>query len=351
MTASGVTKLRDRLQMPERGQGEPAASGRKASRRVRKRWRLIGAAVVLAAALLVLNAIIVSAETRPAEVTHPRGQLLDLGGGEQQLVDEGPSRGRALVLLHCFVCSLHSWEKVADRISARERVLRLDLLGFGGSAKPDSGYAIADQADYLAAALRKLGVERTVVAGNSFGAVVATALAERHPELVAGVVLVDMAPELSYGDTPALQWLSYQQIIGQLLRRITPDSRAKSTIEDRLFSPGFNPARAFPDPERIVDDFRATTFTSYTKTGEAIDDYMSEAPLDERLAATGKPALVVFGSEDQVYPAKQSLDAYKDVPQARAALVPGAGHAPQLEDAGSVARLLLRFTRSVGHER
>jgi pimeloyl-ACP methyl ester carboxylesterase len=347
MTAAGVSTRRRHGRTPESAPDDAAVTGPNKGRGIRKRWHFIAAAGLLVAALLVINALIVSAETRPATVTHPRGELLELGGGEQQVVDDGPRRERALVLLHCFVCSLHSWQKVADRVSPRERVVRLDMLGFGGAAKPDSGYAIADQADYLAAALRKLGVKRAVVAGNSFGAVVATALAERHPDLVAGVVVVDMAPELSYGDTPILQWFSYQQVVGQLLRRITPDSTAKSTIEDRLFSPGFDSSRAFPDPNRIVDDYRATTFTSYTKTGEAIDDYMSKASLDERLAATGKRALVVFGSKDQVYPADESLDAYRGVPRASTALVRGAGHVPQLEDPASVVRLLLQFA----HER
>lgn len=309
----------------------------------RRRWRYIAAAALLVVILLVLNAIIVSGQTKPAELTHPRGQLLELGGGKQQLVDEGPRRERAFVLLHCYVCSVYSWQGVSNRVSARERVMRFDLLGFGGSAKPESGYAIADQADYVAAALRRLGVGRVVVAGNSFGAVVATALAERHPELVAGVVLVDMAPDQSYSDIPLLQRLSYPPIIGQLLRRITPDSQVESTIEDRLFSPGFDPANAFPERDRIVEDYRATTFTSYAKSAEATDDYVSEAPIDERLAATGKPALVVFGSEDQVFPAKKSLNAYEDVPRTSTVLIRGAGHAPQLEQPRSVVRLLLRF--------
>jgi pimeloyl-ACP methyl ester carboxylesterase len=312
--------------------------------RGRRLWRLIAPAALLAViALLVVNALIVSAETKRAELTHPRGELLELEGGEQQIVDEGPRRERALVLLHCFVCSLHSWQKVADEVSARERVARLDLLGFGGSAKPESGYAIADQADYVAGALQTLDIRRAVVAGNSFGGVVATALAERHPELIAGVVLVDMAPDQSYGNMPLLQRLSYQPLIGQLLRRITPESTVEGTIEERLFSPDFDPGRAFPDEGQIIEDYRATTFTSYTKSAEATDDYVGERPLDERLAATGKPALTIFGSEDQVYSAKKSLSAYQGVSQTSTSLVPGAGHAPQLEQPRRVARLLLRF--------
>ena len=317
--------------------------GRGARRARLGRWQIAGVLVALLAALLVGNALLIDAETRSAEATHPRGQLLDLPAGQQQVVDQGPKRRQALVLLHPYVSSVHSWEKVAEATAAKLRVVRLDLLGFGGSAKPDSGYAIEDQADYLAAALQGLDVRRTVVAGNSYGAAVATALAERHPGLVAGVVIVDQAPDReSYSDPSALQWLSYQQVIGQLLRRITLDSQAETTIEESLFSPDFDPDKAFDDPDRIIKDFRATTHTSYTESAEAFDDY-TETPLDERLTAIGKPTLIVFGSEDRVYRVEDSLEGFRDVPNAKSVLIEGAGHAPQLEQPERVARLLLGF--------
>ena len=307
------------------------------------RWQIAGALAALVTALLVVNALLIDAETRSAEVTHPGGRLLDLAGGQQQVVDQGPNRREALVLLHPYVSSVHAWEQVAEATAARLRVVRLDLLGFGGSAKPDSGYAIEDQADYLAAALERLDVRRAVVVGNSYGAAVATALAERNPRLVAGVVIVDQAPyRANYSAPPVLQWLSYRPIIGQLLRRITLDSQVESTIEERLFSPDFEPDQAFDDPDRIIKDFRATTYTSYIESAEAFDHY-TETPLDERLTALGRPTLIVFGSEDQVYRAEDSLKGFHDVPNAKSVVIEGAGHAPQLEQPEEVASLLRDF--------
>jgi pimeloyl-ACP methyl ester carboxylesterase len=308
-----------------------------------RRWAIAGGVTLLIAALLVANALLIDAETRSAEVTHPSGQLLDLPGGEQQIVDQGPRSERGLLLLHPYVSSVYAWEKVAEATNARLRVVRADLLGFGGSAKPGDGYAIEDQADYLAAALGELGVRRTIVAGNSFGAAVAVALAERQPDLVAGIVIVDQAPNRKdYDDPSTLQELSYRPIIGQLLRRITPDDEAESTIKELLFSPDFDPDQAFDDPDRIIEDFWATTYTSYTESGKAFDDY-TETPLDERLTALGKPTLIIFGSEDQSYEVEESLEGFSEVPGAKAITVEGAGHAPQLEQPERVSRLLLDF--------
>jgi pimeloyl-ACP methyl ester carboxylesterase len=126
-------------------------------RRRPARWAIAGGVIALLAVLLLVNAVLINAETKPAEVTHARGQLLDLPGGEQQIVDQGLRSEQALLLLHPYVSSVYSWEKVAEATDSRFRVVRVDLLGFGGSEKPDSGYAIEDQADYLAAAMERLG--------------------------------------------------------------------------------------------------------------------------------------------------------------------------------------------------
>ena len=65
--------------------------------------------------------------------------------------------------------------------------------------------------------------------------------------------------------------------------------------------------------------------------------------LTRRLTAIGKPTLIVFGSEDRVYRVEDSLEGFRDVPNAKSVLIEGAGHAPQLEQPERVARLLLGF--------
>ena len=64
------------------------------------------------------------------------------------------------------------------------RVVAVDLLGFGGSEKPDAGYSIEEQADLVAQALSRLGVHEATVVGHSLGGTVVDALAERPADLV-----------------------------------------------------------------------------------------------------------------------------------------------------------------------
>ncbi|MFP3962309.1 alpha/beta hydrolase [Actinomadura fulvescens] len=77
------------------------------------------------------------------------------------------------------------------------RVIRIDLLGHGQSAKPaDRSYATRDQARRVGAALDRLGVRRATVVGHSSGGVVATALAEQRPDLLTALALINTGPSL-----------------------------------------------------------------------------------------------------------------------------------------------------------
>src|ERR687891_3018421 len=140
---------------------------------MRRGWKILIAVVVVLAALLAVNALIVDNQTKEAEVTVEGGQILSLPGGDVQVVEQGPvlrSRpGAPIVLLHCYSCSLHWFDELAPLLARRHRVVRIDLLGHGGSQKPGSGYEIDQQAALVAGALDELGVEAAVVVGHSMG--------------------------------------------------------------------------------------------------------------------------------------------------------------------------------------
>jgi pimeloyl-ACP methyl ester carboxylesterase len=303
------------------------------------------ATILLAAFALILaiNTLVTNAETERAEATHPRGQILDVAGHSLQVVDDGPRRGMPVVLLHCYLCSLHSWASVAERLRSEARVVRIDLLGFGGSQKSRSGYSVEEQASYVAAVMERLGIAEAVVVGNSYGAGIATALAETHPGKVSGVGVVDMAPDLDYGDRPRLQTLSYTPVLGQLMRRLTPAGEVKKTISERMFSPDFDAESAYPEPDRVMKDFDATTYTSYKQTADSYEAYTEERPLSDRLAVVAKPVLVLFGSEDRTFPAQRSIEGYRGVKGAKSVVIEGAGHLPQVEQPGPVAAALRAF--------
>jgi pimeloyl-ACP methyl ester carboxylesterase len=304
------------------------------------------AVVVLLAVLLAINTVVVDNQTKGAEVTIDGGELLQLPGGEAQVYEQGPDdprgAGAPIVLIHCYSCSLHWWDRLAPLLAEGHRVIRIDLLGHGGSEKPSSGYDIPAQAALVAAALDRLHVQGAVVVGHSMGFSVATALADRATQLVDRLVDIDEGPSTDVCELPFLARLGYAPVLGEAIWRLSPDFAVEDAYGD-AFAPGYDIESGFPNPDQVVDDYSAMTFTSYSEARDANDSYLDEAPLDQRLRQIPVPLLAIFGSEDQICDPDESLAAYAAVPGARTATVEGAGHSPNVEKPQETAVLIERF--------
>jgi pimeloyl-ACP methyl ester carboxylesterase len=293
------------------------------------------------AALLAVNTLIVECETKPAEVTVAGGRILRLPGGDMQVLEKGPRNGSPIVLIHCYTCAIEWWSRLIPLIDRNHRVIAVDLRGFGGSEKPSSGYSIEDQAAFVAEALRRLHVREATVVGHSLGGTVATALAELPGGYVRRLAIIDQAPEERFskglGFTAELSTLP---VLGPALWQVTPDFAVKEGLQV-AFAPGHEV------PDEFVEDFDRMTYTSYdSESSEA--DFMSEEPLDRRIERLGVPLLAIFGAEDQIFEAKPALAAYARVPGAETALVPGAGHSPNVERPARTAALVLGFAQGRG---
>jgi pimeloyl-ACP methyl ester carboxylesterase len=296
---------------------------------------LIGVLGVLAV-LLAINTLVVEGETKSASVTVPGSRILRLPGGDMQVLEKGPRGAPPIVLLHCYTCSIVWWQRLIPLLDRDHRVLAVDLRGFGGSEKPRSGYSMEDQATFVAEALKRLDVHGATVVGQSLGGTVGTALSEVPGGYAKRLVIIDQAPEERFSKGIGFTAeLSTTPVIGPALWQVTPDFAVKEGLQV-AFAPGFEV------PDEFVDEFNRMTYTSYDSDGEE-GDYMDAEPLDRRIERTGTPLLAIFGAEDQIYESKQALAAYAKVPDAQTALVPGAGHSPNVEKPARTAALILRF--------
>ncbi len=302
---------------------------------------IIGGLIVL----LLLNALVVSNETKAAYVRDEGARLVDTSSGTLQVLDQGDPQGSPIVLLHCATCSMDWWDNLAPLLEQDHRVIRIDLLGMGGSDKPGSGYSMDDQASAVAEALAKLHVVGATVVGHSLGGSVAVAVAEQSPQLASRIVIVDQSPDDGFEHESLGEHLSMWPVIGQAVARlvqVAPASMVRGEY-DQAFAPGYNIASGFDNPDQPVDDLRTMTYTSLKETIDAEQDYVDESPLDKRLEALHLPLLVIFGAEDQIYDPQAAIARYGQVPGAQTHLIPGAGHSPNVEKPNLVAPLILAF--------
>jgi pimeloyl-ACP methyl ester carboxylesterase len=301
-------------------------------------WKIAIGVVVALLVLGGINAFVIDAETKPAEATEPGGRIVSLPGGDVEVVEDGPRNGPPVVLIHCFTCAINWWDGMIPRLAASHRVVAVDLLGHGGSEKPTSGYSIENQADLVAQALGRLGVRDAEVVGHSLGGPVSIALAEQSPQLVDRLVAIDSIPDSSYGDVGLIGELPFKPVIGQTLWRVKPDF----SIEDGLgvaFAPGFDV------PDAFVEDVKRMTYSSYTGSHDAFDEYTGEKPLPQRAAATGKPILAIMGAEEQIASDPGAALAAYRAAGAQTKLIAGAGHSPNVEKPIQVAALVEAFDR------
>lgn len=136
-------------------------------------------------------AIVTHRRARKAEQDNPpEGNFVEIDGVRLHYVEKG--QGEPLVLLHGNGSLLQDFELsgLMDLAAERFHVIAFDRPGYGYSARPrDEVWTPAAQSDLLHAALQKLGLERFMVLGHSWGATVAIALALQYPAAVTGLVL------------------------------------------------------------------------------------------------------------------------------------------------------------------
>jgi pimeloyl-ACP methyl ester carboxylesterase len=301
-------------------------------------WKILIGVVVVLVVLLGLNTLSVDHETKAAGVTEPGGKILDLSGGSLEVVERGPKTAEPIVLIHCFTCAINYWNAMIPRLARRHRVIAVDLLGHGGSEKPSSGYSVTNQADVVAEALGKLGVRNAEVVGHSLGGAVAVALAQRSPQLVNRVFIIDTPPTHEEGDLGLVAKLGFAPVVGEAFWRIKPDFAVKKGLEV-AFAPGFDV------PDEFVEDVDRMTFSAYDDSASGFDDYTKEEALDQRMRETGKPLMVIMGAEEQIVnePAKRLAEYRSTVPGTKTKLITGAGHSPNVEKPALTAALVLSF--------
>jgi pimeloyl-ACP methyl ester carboxylesterase len=256
---------------------------------------------------------------------------LPLDDGDIHVCQDGPRDAPALLLIHGSAASTRSWDPLVPTLTRSHRVIRIDLLGCGRSAKPAGlSYEIPDQARRVGEALDRLGVNHAIVVGHSSGGAVATALTEQRPDLVTAVVLINTGP-------------SMDAFIAPESAAIGPSQWPPTDEQIRQFaSTGFGRA-GYQIPQEVVDDLRGTSYHVFAALMQAPRDYLKQQALPDRLAVLGKPLLVIFGEDDRRWRSSSAAD-YRAVPGARVELLPRLGHSPILEDPPRTATPLLAFT-------
>lgn len=233
--------------------------------------------------------------------------------------------GSALVLVHGMFGDHLDWEPVLEPLAARHRVIAVDLPGFGASDKPDREYTADFFLETLDGLLEELGVERAALAGNSFGGILATLYAARHPDRVSRLILVAGGGLRPFSERE--RQLYTARFSEQAIAALTP------ALQTEIFAPIF--ARESPHRERYLAKQHAKLarpdFPAYARSVARAVRLAVEADLGGVLPQLVCPTLLLWGAADLVLPVAQAREALGRLARGELRVLPGCGHVPQLD--------------------
>ena len=250
--------------------------------------------------------------------------IVQAGGWRLHVRDDGPRDRPAVIMIHGFGSSLHTWEPWAQALAPEFRVIRFDLPGSGLSPPDPAGdYSDARSLTVLAALMDRLRLQRATLIGNSIGGRIAWTFAASHPDRVDKLVLVSpdgfASPGFAYGAAPSVAPTL------DLMRYVLPRPLLRASLKPAYGDPS---ALSEATVTRYHDLMRAPGVRAALLARMRQTVLVDPKPLLRRI---GAPVLVVWGERDGMIPFANARDYMAALPHARLAAFPDLGHVPQEE--------------------
>lgn len=268
-------------------------------------------------------------------------ELRSVQAGDLTLAYRELGAGPPVLLLHGWPTSSFLWRDVMPAIARKNRVVALDLPGFGGSDKPAGakyGFEFFERAidDFLA----QLGVEELGIAGHDLGGPIAVHWTLGRPQRVTRLAILN-----------TLLYPEFSDAVMEFVRLAsTPGQR------EQLTSPqGLEAAMrlGLADETKLTEEALAAVrepFESEASRRSLADAGIGLEPegfaeIAHGLSALEMPVRIVFGEQDRILPdiAETVARLEKDVPEAQVTALPDCGHFLQEEAPDTVGELLAGF--------
>ena len=265
---------------------------------------------------------------------------VDFGGPEGCDEDGAPPPA---VLVHGLGGSHLNWVGLGPRLARDRRVVALDLAGFGLSPSLGRSSSVHHNAALLSRFIHQVLGRPAVLVGNSMGGMISLLLADRRPEQVVGLGLIDPSlpiprqrPDPQVAATFALYAVPRvgEAVLTRYNARFSDRQRVLGTI-----------ALCFADASRADDGLVSASveLAAWRRTTPAPEaDFLVAARsllavlrrprrYDALIAGIDRPVLLVHGELDRLVPVSAARRTAALNPSWHTAYLDGAGHTPQLE--------------------
>ena len=316
---------------------------------MKKRYWIAGSAT--AAATLAVAAKLL---TRPRDADWSKNRdvvfhsehsrFIELDGIRVHYQEAGDPKASALVLIHGFASSTLVWSKVFLFLAqAGFRVIAVDMLGYGYSAKPRNGeYTIAGQAKLLMQLLERLRIPRAIFVGSSYGGAVAATCALDYPKRVEKLVLVGtvnnnrpLAYKLMrvfgsplFGDVVSPLLIGSRRLLRRRMKRVY--DRHSWVLDERRVEARHLPLRAAGTQRAIIRTVRSWDAERISRDAHLIS----------------QPTLLLWGENDLEIPLADGERLHEDIAGSRLIVFLNCGHLPHEEYPEAFTNVVIDFCKT-----
>lgn len=247
---------------------------------------------------------------------------------ELRFSDEGD--GLPVLFLHAFPYHRGQWEGQRAALRKQARFLSLDARGMGADAPPPRAYMLEHMVDDALALLDQRNVEAAALCGCSMGGYVALRMAERAPERVRGLLLVDTQAAADSDEAKLARAAG--------LRTLAQDGKAAFATAQlkRQLSPRTSPA-IHARLTRMIEE------SSSEAIAAALVAIATRTDLRPSLAKIKVPARLIVGADDTITTPEIMRSLAADIAGADIHVLADAGHLPNVEAEPQFNALLLEF--------
>ncbi len=302
----------------------------------------------LTAILPLALAPLASPALASSEDSTVRYHTMSIDGTDVFYREAGPKDAPTIVLLHGFPTSSNMFRNLIPKLAPHYRVIAPDYPGFGQSAVPDRAafrYTFDNLANSVDTLLQKLGARRYALYVMDYGAPVGFRIALEHPERVTALVMQNgnaYEEGLKEFWTPIKKyWASGSKSDREALRVATTLESNRWQYLDGVRDPSRIDPTTWTYDQALLDrpgnvEIQLDLFFDYRTNLELyprVHDFFRERQ---------PPTLIVWGANDEIFPAEGARAYLKDLPNAELHLL-DTGHFA-LEDKGDeIATLMLEF--------
>jgi pimeloyl-ACP methyl ester carboxylesterase len=250
----------------------------------------------------------------------------------------GETDGPVVTFLNGLTQNSKLWQIYADHLVDRGyRVLLFDMLGQGQSIKPVLGTALSAQADLLHHLLSELDIQKTHLAGISFGGIIALDFATRYGDKLQSLIAMSTLAEL----TPQLEHLG-----AALLQGLT--EVGLPYLQGLLYPMNMSSQWLAANRERIPEMKRAGYISNDAYAMQNLMESFAEfKPLTPLLHNIQVPTLILNGEFDFFTPRICHEILRREISSSRLVIMPNAYHAFTLEMPALTLRQIEHFLQQV----